>query len=94
MRTIRVGILGAARIAPKAVIEPARANPEFEIVAVGARDKARAQLFADENGIPHVADGYAALIGRDDVDLVYNALPHAGHLEWSIAALRAGKPVL
>ncbi|MDE1987564.1 MAG: Gfo/Idh/MocA family oxidoreductase [Alphaproteobacteria bacterium] len=94
MQIIRVGILGAARIAPKAVIDPARDNPEFQIVAVAARDKGRAEAFASEYGIPFVADGYSALITRQDVDLVYVALPHAAHQEWSIAALKAGKSVL
>ncbi len=94
MQIIRVGILGAARIAPKAVIDPARDNPEFQIVAVAARDKSRAQVFAAQNHIPCVADGYSALVAREDVDLVYVALPHAAHMEWSIAALKAGKAVL
>jgi predicted dehydrogenase len=94
MQIIRVGILGAARIAPKAVIDPARDNPEFQIVAVAARDKGRAKAFAAENDIPFVADGYSALIAREDVDLVYVALPHAAHQEWSIKALKAGKAVL
>jgi len=94
MRTVRVGILGAAKIAPKALIAPARDNPEFRVVAVAARDKGRAKIFAEENGIPFVADGYSALIARDDIDLVYNALPPAGHLPWSIEAVKSGKAVL
>ncbi len=94
MSTVRIGILGAAKIAPKAVILPARDNPEFEVVAVGARDLGRAKAYAAEHGIPFIADGYAALITRDDVDLIYNALPPAAHLEWSVAAAKAGKAVL
>ncbi len=94
MSIIRVGILGAARIAPKAVIIPARDNPEFEIVAVGARDKGRAMAFASENGIPFVADDYSALVTHPDVDLVYVALPPLGHVEWTIAAVKSGKVVL
>jgi len=94
MNKIRVGILGAARIAPKAIITPVRDNPEFEIVAVGARDKDRAKAFAAEHNIPHIADGYSDLVTRDDVDLVFVALPPAGHAPWSIAALEAGKAVL
>ena len=90
----RIGLLGASRIAPPAVIAPAKANPDFEVVAVGARDIARARAYADAHGIPHVAGSYAELVARDDVDIVYNALPPAGHLEWTIAALEAGKAVL
>jgi predicted dehydrogenase len=90
---VRIGILGAAKIGP-AVIRPAKDNPEFEVVAVGARDIDKAKAYAVEHGIPNVADGYEALIRRDDVDLVYNALPPSGHAEWSIAALEVGKAVL
>jgi predicted dehydrogenase len=94
MQSIRIGILGAARIAPKAVILPARGNPEFQIVAVAARDKVRAKAYAVEHGIPAVAEDYGALIAREDVDLVYVALPTGGHMKWSLAALKAGKSVL
>lgn len=91
---IRVGILGAAKIAPPAVIIPARDNKEFAITAVGARDTSRAQAFAKEHDIPGVAADYAELVARDDVDLVYNALPPGMHLEWTVRALEAGKAVL
>ena len=90
----RIGLLGASKIAPGAVIGPAKKNPDFEVVAVGARDPGRAKAYAEVHGIPHVVGSYAELVGRDDVDLVYNALPPGGHLEWSIAALEAGKAVL
>ena len=93
-KVFRIGLLGASRIAPGAVIVPARADPNFEVTVVAARDRGRAEAYAAEHGIPHVADGYAALIARDDVDVVYNALPPGGHLEWSVAALKAGKAVL
>ena len=90
----RIGLLGASKIARGAVIAPAKTNPDFEVVAVGARDAAKARAYADTHGIAHVAGSYAELVRRDDVDVVYNALPPAGHLEWSIAALEAGKAVL
>ncbi|MEJ0065897.1 MAG: Gfo/Idh/MocA family oxidoreductase [Caulobacteraceae bacterium] len=90
----RIGLLGASKIAPGAVIGPAKGNPDFEVVAVGARDADRAKTYAETHGIPHVAASYAELVRRDDVDVVYNALPPVGHLEWTIAALEAGKTVL
>jgi predicted dehydrogenase len=91
---IRIGILGAARIAPPVVINPSRDNPDFEVIAVAARDLDRAKAYAAEHKIPVVAKNYDALIHHRDVDLVYNALPPAGHMAWSAAALEAGKDVL
>lgn len=90
----RIGLLGASRIAPTAVIAPARDNPDFVVTAVAARDVGRARAYAAEHGIAHVADDYAALVRRDDLDVIYNGLPPAGHAQWTIAALEAGKAVL
>ena len=84
---IRIGILGAARIAPKAIIEPARRRTDCRVVAVAARDAARAADYAEEHGIQHVAESYEALIARNDVDLIYNALPPNRHADLTIAAL-------
>jgi predicted dehydrogenase len=92
--TIRIGILGAAKIAPPVVINPSRDNPDFAVVAVAARDPERAAAYAAEHKIPHVAADYDALVRHGEIDLVYNALPPAGHAEWTIAALEAGKHVL
>ncbi len=91
---IRIGILGAAKIAPPAIIEPARRRTDCRVVAVAARDASRAAAYAAEHQIQHVADSYDALIARSDIDLIYNALPPNRHADLSIAALRAGKAVL
>ncbi len=91
---LRIGLLGASRIAPGAVIAPAARRDDVTITAVAARDPARARDYAKTHGIAGVADDYAALIARDDVDMVYNGLPPSGHLEWTLKALAAGKAVL
>lgn len=90
---LRIGILGAARIADDGIVGPARALGH-ELVAVAARDRARAEAFAAERGIVKVHDGYADVIADPDVDLVYNALVNSLHARWNIAALQAGKHVL
>ena len=92
--TIRIGILGAARIAPQAIVAPARVVSGVKVAAVAARDRAKAQAFAAQHAIDGVRDDYRALVDDPDIDLVYNALPIHLHAEWSIAALRAGKHVL
>lgn len=92
--TLRIGLLGASRIAPKAVIAVARGRDDVAVTAVAARDLAKAQAFAAEHAIPAAVAGYAALLARNDVDAVYSALPPSEHLEWSRAAAAAGKAQL
>lgn len=94
IKPLRIGILGAARIAPVAVIRPAQATGVAQVVAVAARDPERARAYAAEHAIPNVADDYAALIAHPEVDAIYNALPASRHADLTIAALEAGKPVL
>ena len=91
---LRIGVLGAAKIAPTAMILPAKATGAATVVAVAARDPARARVFADLHGVPEVSETYEDLIARPDIDAVYNALTPSRHADLSIAALQAGKHVL
>ena len=91
---VRFGILGAARIAPIALFQPATQIPNAVVSAVAASGANKAQAFATEHRIPTAASSYAELIDSPDVDAIYNALPPNLHEQWSVAALRAGKHVL
>ena len=91
---IRIGILGAARIAPRGIVTPANETLGAEVVAIAARNLERAQDFAARHSIPLALGSYAELIAREDIDLVYCALPPSAHLEWCTAALESGKHVL
>ncbi|WP_067539034.1 Gfo/Idh/MocA family protein [Nocardia crassostreae] len=91
---LRIGILGAARIAPAAVIQPAGRNPGVTVAAVAARDGVRAGRFAHKHGIARVHGSYAALIDDPDLDAVYIPLPNGLHGRWTAAAVRVGKHVL
>ena len=55
---LRVGILGAANIAPNAIISPALSHPDVVIQAVAARDENRARDYANRHGIPTVFNSY------------------------------------
>ena len=92
--SLRIGCLGAAKIAPGALIKPARRVPGAEVVAVAARDRGRADEFARRHSIPKVYDTYKELVEAPDVDAVYIPLPNGLHAEWTLAALAAGKHVL
>ena len=91
---LRIGILGAAQIAPQALINPAKENSEVVVAAVAARDASRARAFAAKHDIGRVHDDYDKLIADPDLDAVYNPLPNGLHGRWTRAALAAGKHVL
>jgi len=90
----RLGLLGAAWIAPAALIRPARAIPDACVLPMAARDATRARAFARRHGIPRVHQTYEDLIKDPELDAVCNPLPNSLHAEWTIRALRAGKHVL
>ena len=91
---LRIGVLGAARITPSALIKPAKDNADVVVAAVAARDGSRARAFAAKHGIARVHESYEALIADPDLDAVYNPLPNGLHGKWTRAALAAGKHVL
>jgi predicted dehydrogenase len=90
MAPLKIGILGAARIADDGIIDPARALGH-RLVAVAARDRVRAEAFAEQRGIERVHQTYADVIDDPDVDLVYNPLVNSLHARWNQYALEAGK---
>ncbi|MFF1719191.1 Gfo/Idh/MocA family protein [Streptomyces sviceus] len=90
---LRIGVLGAARISGASLIGPARATGH-RVVAVAARDRARAEAYAAEHGVERVAGSYAELIADPEVEVVYNPLANGLHGPWNLEALAAGKHVL
>ena len=91
---LRIGLLGAARIAPEALTKPAALIDGVEVAAIAAREPARAREFARTHKIPRVLANYDQLIADPELDAIYNPLPNSLHCEWTIRALRAGKHVL
>jgi predicted dehydrogenase len=93
MEPLRIGILGAARIAGRAVVKPAHALGA-RVVAVAARDLGRAQAYAGKHDIARAYGSYDELLADPEVEVIYNPSPNSEHVRWTLAALRAGKHVL
>jgi Oxidoreductase family, NAD-binding Rossmann fold len=90
---VRIGILGAARIAPLAIINPARENDEVVVHAVAARGVARARAFAAKHGIARVHE--LRIVGCGSrLGCCVHSLPNGLHGRWIRTALDAGKHVL
>lgn len=91
--SLRIGVLGASRIAENAIIAPAT-ELGHRVVAVAARDRGRAEAFAEKYGVERVLGSYQDVIDDPHVDVIYNPLANALHAPWNLAAIVAGKPVL
>lgn len=87
------GILSTGGIADQFTRDVLRL-PDHRIAAVGSRDLARANEFADRFAIKKRHGNYQDLFNDPDVDAIYVATHHPLHARDTIAALEAGKPVL
>ena len=90
---MRWGIIGTARI-NRRVIPAMRLAARTELAAVASRDRARAESYAREWSIPRAVVGYQTLLDDSSIDAVYIPLPNTRHVEWTLAAIAAGKHVL
>jgi xylose dehydrogenase (NAD/NADP) len=80
---LRIGILGAARIA-RSFVEAVRPSAKVMVTAVAGRDSERAAAFARELHIGRAHASYKELLADPDIDAVYVPLPNNLHAEWSI----------
>ena len=92
--TVRWGILSTADIGVRKVIPGMRKAARSEVVAIASRDGEQARAVAGQLGIPTAHPSYEALLADPGIDAVYIPLPNHLHMDWTIAALRAGKHVL
>lgn len=95
-RKLRWGVLSTADIGRKKWIPGVRRAPEQrgEVVAIASRDADAARTVAQDLEIPRAHGSYEALLADPEVDAVYIPLPNHLHLDWTVAAARAGKHVL
>ena len=91
---IRWGIAGPGFIATMFARDLENIPDDAAIVAVGSSRPGGADEFAAEFGVERVHGSYAALAADPEVEAVYVATPHSGHLAAALTAIEAGKHVL
>ena len=94
MKTIRWGILGAAKFAREHMGPAIHAAHGAELAALATSDPAKAEGFRAFCPSLRLHDSYEALLADPGIDAVYIPLPNHLHVEWTLKALRAGKHVL
>ena len=93
MAKMRVGIIGAGRIAT-IMADTLRKMRYLEPYAIASRSLERAQAFAFEHGMTKAYGSYEEMLQDKKLDLVYIATPHTLHLEHAKMCIDYGKPVL
>ena len=94
MKTIRWGVLGAAKFAREHMARAIHAAEGAEFAALATSDAAKAEAFQAFCPSLKIHASYEALLADPGIDAVYIPLPNHMHVEWTIKALRAGKHVL
>ena len=92
---LRLGILGAARIALGGIIPAATRTDAVEVAAVATRgggEKARVAREAAPGA--SLFEDYESLLEEAGVEAIYIPLPNSMHVEWTLRSLAAGKHVL
>ena len=87
-------ILGAGWIADVMAKTLAGMKEEVNAYAVASRSLEKAQKFATDHDFEKAYGSYEEMLADPKVDLVYIAVPHSHHHQWTIASLNAGKHVL
>lgn len=93
-KKVRWGIAGLGKIAHRFVKDLTQHVENGELYAVGARDKLRADMFANEYCCQRSYGSYLALAQDPNVDVVYIATIHPFHKSMVELFLKYGKHVL
>ncbi len=94
MKPVRWGILGAAKFARDHMGPAIHAAQGAELAALATASEEKAAGFRAFCPALRVHASYEALLADPDIDAVYIPLPNHLHVEWTLKALAAGKPVL
>jgi predicted dehydrogenase len=90
---LRWAVLGPGWIAHR-FVESLQRNTTQQVVAVGSRNKQRAEAFAAQWSLARAYGCYEDVFADPDIDIVYVATTHPSHRDNAVAALEAGKHVL
>ena len=92
--TIKVGVLGCAKIVEFALVNPSKDIPELELYAIASRRSEKASEYAEKYGFNKALPSYDDVLADPEVDFVYIALPNDTHVAWALKAAEARKHIL
>ena len=93
-KKLKIGLLGASKIAPRAIMTPCENINTIEIHGIAASSLKKAQDFADQYNIPFYTGSYHELMLNDEIDAIYIGLKNDMHYQHALDAIRNKKHVL
>ncbi len=93
MHEIKWGIIGCGNVTEVKSGPAFNKVPNSKLVAVMRRDQEKAADYAKRHNVPKWYCDASELINDPEVNAIYIATPPLQHEEYTIQALRAGKPV-
>jgi len=91
---LRLGILGAARIALGGIIPAPARTDAVEVATVASRGGEKSRAVREAAPQAELFEDYDSLLDSANVDAVYVPLPNSMHVEWTLKSIAAGKHVL
>jgi D-xylose 1-dehydrogenase (NADP+, D-xylono-1,5-lactone-forming) len=91
---LRLGVLGAAKIALGGIIPAAARTQKVEVAAVATRGGKRSREVREVAPEADLFEDYDSLLESAGVEAVYVPLPNSMHAEWALRAIEASKHVL
>ena len=93
MDQIKWGIIGCGNVTEVKSGPAFNKVPNSQLVAVMRRDAAKAKDYASRHGVPKWYDNVDDLINDPEINAIYIATPPDVHEEYTLKAMKAGKPV-
>lgn len=94
MGNLKLGYLGASKIADMRMTATVDAVDGIESYAVAARDLVKAKSFAENHGCKKAYGSYEELANDPDVDVIYVSTLQSQHFQHTMLCLENGKHVL
>jgi predicted dehydrogenase len=88
------GVLGGAKFAKDHMVPAMQLARRTRFGALATSSAEKAALFREIEPTVEIHNSYEALLEDPKIDAVYIPLPNNLHLDWTIKAIKSGKPVL
>jgi 1,5-anhydro-D-fructose reductase (1,5-anhydro-D-mannitol-forming) len=91
--TVTWGIIGCGDVCEVKSGPAFNKVPRSQLIAVMRRDLTKAKDYAHRHKVPKAYDDASEIINDPEVNAIYIATPPASHEQYTIQAIKAGKPV-